>query len=81
MQVLPDYCYFILLRSTYSPQHPVLKGHYATRRKVAGSSTDKEDFFNLPNPSSRIMTLGSSQPLTEMSTRNFIAGKGRPVGA
>jgi hypothetical protein len=31
-------------------------------------------FFNLPNPSSRIMALGSTQPLTEMSTRNLPAG-------
>jgi hypothetical protein len=31
---------------------------------------DKVDFLNLPNPSSRTMTLGSTQPLTEMSTRN-----------
>jgi hypothetical protein len=30
------------------------------------------DFFNLPNPSSRIMALGSTQPLTEMSTRNIL---------
>jgi hypothetical protein len=28
-------------------------------------------FFNLPNPSSRIMALRSTQPLIEMSTRNF----------
>jgi hypothetical protein len=28
-------------------------------------------FFNWPNPSSRTMTLGSTQPLTEMSTRNL----------
>jgi hypothetical protein len=34
-------------------------------------------FFNLPNPSSRIMALGSTQPLTEMSTRNILGGKGR----
>jgi hypothetical protein len=26
---------------------------------------------NLPNPSGRIMALGSTQPLTEMSTRNL----------
>jgi hypothetical protein len=32
------------------------------------------DFFvlNLPNPSSRIMGLGSTKPLTEMSTRNIL---------
>jgi hypothetical protein len=28
------------------------------------------DFFSLPNPSSRTMALGSTQPLIEMSTRN-----------
>jgi hypothetical protein len=37
------------------------------------------DFFNLPNPSSRTMTLGLTQPLTEMSTRNLPGGKGQPV--
>jgi hypothetical protein len=36
------------------------------------------DFFNLPNPYSRTMALGSTQPLTEMSTRNLPGGKGRP---
>jgi hypothetical protein len=34
-------------------------------------------FFNLPNPSSRTIGLGSTQPLTEMSTRNLPEGKGR----
>jgi hypothetical protein len=34
-------------------------------------------FFNLPNPASRTMALGSTQPLTELSTRNLPAGKGR----
>jgi hypothetical protein len=29
------------------------------------------DFFDLPNPSNRIMALGSTQPLTQMSTRNI----------
>jgi hypothetical protein len=28
-------------------------------------------FFSWPNPSSRIMALGSTQPLTDMSTRNL----------
>jgi hypothetical protein len=36
-------------------------------------------FFNLPNPSSRTMALGSTQPLTELSTRNHPGGKGRPA--
>jgi hypothetical protein len=34
--------------------------------------------FNLPNPSSHTMALGSTQPLTEMSTRNLPGGKGWP---
>jgi hypothetical protein len=37
------------------------------------------DFFNLPNPSSRTMALGSTKPLTEMSARNLPGGKGRPA--
>jgi hypothetical protein len=40
---------------------------------------DEVDFFNLPNPSSRTMALGSTQPLTEMSTRNIPGGEGRPA--
>jgi hypothetical protein len=34
------------------------------------------DFFNLSNPSSCTMTLWSTQPLTETSTRNFPRGGG-----
>jgi hypothetical protein len=36
-------------------------------------------FFNLPNPSSRTMALGSTQPLTEMSTKNLPGGKAQPA--
>jgi hypothetical protein len=32
-------------------------------------------FFNCPNPSSRTMVLGSTQPLIEMSIRNLPGGK------
>jgi hypothetical protein len=32
------------------------------------------DFFNFPDLSSRIMVLGSTQPLTEMSIRNLPGG-------
>jgi hypothetical protein len=35
--------------------------------------------FKLTYPSSRTMGLGSTQPLTEMSTRNIAGGKGRPA--
>jgi hypothetical protein len=48
-------------------------------RKVAGSIPDEVDFFNLLNPSSRIMALGSTQPLIEMSTRKIPLGKVRPA--
>jgi hypothetical protein len=37
------------------------------------------DFFSLSNPSSRTMALGSTQPLTEMSTRNH-PGSQREAG-
>jgi hypothetical protein len=37
-------------------------------------------FFNLPNLSSRTMALGSTQPLTEVSTRNLLTGE-RAAGA
>jgi hypothetical protein len=51
---------------------------------VAGSIANEViGFFSWPNPSSRTMALGSTQPLTEMSTRNLRGGegevKGRPV--
>jgi hypothetical protein len=55
--------------------------HCATGRKIAGSIPGVIEFFNWCNPSRRIMALGSTQPLTEMSTRNLPAGKGRPAGA
>jgi hypothetical protein len=36
------------------------------------------NFFNLHNRSGRTMALWSTQPLTEMSTRNLPGGEGRP---
>jgi hypothetical protein len=33
-------------------------------------------FFNWPDPSRRTMALGSTQPLTEMSSRNLHEGEG-----
>jgi hypothetical protein len=60
----------------YSVQfHNNLLRHYATSRKVAGSIPyEVIGFWNWPNPSSRTMILGSTQPLTEISTRNFSGG-------
>jgi hypothetical protein len=46
----------------------------------AGRSWDRvpmRGFFNLPNPSSRTMALGLTQPLTEMGTTNLLGGKGQ----
>jgi hypothetical protein len=56
--------------------------HCATNQKVAGSIPDGViGIIHWHNPSGRIMTLGSTQPLTEMSTRNISGGKGgRCVG-
>jgi hypothetical protein len=40
---------------------------------------DEVDFFNVPNPSSRTLPLGSTQPLTEMSTRKLAGRKKWPA--
>jgi hypothetical protein len=54
--------------------------HYATCWRVAGSIPDGRYWiFNLLNPCSRTITLGSTQTLTEMNTRNLLGGKGRPA--
>ena len=54
--------------------------HCATARKVAGSIPDSViGIFHWHNPSSRTMPLGSTQPRTEMSTRNISLGLRRPV--
>ena len=46
--------------------------HCATSRKVAGSSSDFViGIFHWHNPSGRTMALESTQPPTEMSTRNI----------
>jgi hypothetical protein len=54
--------------------------HDARSWKIGGSIPDEViGFLNWPNPSSRTMALGSTRPLSEMSTRNLPEGKGRPV--
>jgi hypothetical protein len=40
---------------------------------------DEVDFSVLPNTSGLTMALGSTQPLTEMRTRNLPEGKKRPA--
>jgi len=49
--------------------------HCATNRKVTGSiPSGVTGFFHWHNPSGRTMALGSTQPRTEMSTRNVSWG-------
>ena len=49
--------------------------HCTTNRKAAGSIPDGvTGIFHWHNPSGRTMSLGSTQPLTEMSTRNISWG-------
>jgi len=49
--------------------------HCAASRKIAGSIRDGViGIFHLYNPSDRTMAVGSTQPLTEMSTRNICWG-------
>jgi len=55
--------------------HAVAQLVEALRYKVAGSIPDGVNgFFHGHNPSGRTMALGSTQPLTEMSTRNVSWG-------
>jgi hypothetical protein len=54
--------------------------HYATSQKVEGSIPDEvTGYLNWPDSSSHTLALGSTQPLTEMSTMNLAGGKGRPA--
>jgi hypothetical protein len=56
--------------------------NYVTSWNITGSISIEEDIgiFNLPNPSSYMLGLGSIQLLTEMSARKLPGGKGRLVG-
>jgi hypothetical protein len=62
--------YFLKIAST------LIVGHYDTWRKVAGSSPVQVDFFNLLNPSSRTMAVGSTQ---EWEPGIFLGGRERPA--
>ena len=61
---------FVVLRGYAVAQ---LLRHCATSRKVAGSIPDGVSGIFI-NPSGRTLALGSTQPLTEMSTRNISWG-------
>jgi hypothetical protein len=60
-------------------RYPTWLRYYAISRKVASSIPDEIiGFFKWPNHSRRTMALGSTQLLTEMSTRNLADGSGGP---
>jgi hypothetical protein len=48
--------------------HPTTAGHHAAASSLLSEATG---FFNLPNPSSLTMALGSTRHLTEMNSRNW----------
>jgi hypothetical protein len=63
--------YGVTSKVRWGTRQPSCLRHYATSRKVAGSIPNEViGFFNRRNHCSRIMAQGSTQPLTEMSTRN-----------
>ena len=65
----------LFVRFTLNPT-PTLR-HCATNRKVADSIPDCIiGIFHWHNPSRRTMTLGLTQPLTEMTARNISWGEG-----
>jgi hypothetical protein len=75
------WCARVFLRK---PKVTVFRGNTHTLMLQAGKSRVRFPislvFRNFHNPSSRTMALGSTQPLTEMSTRNLPVGKdGRRV--
>jgi hypothetical protein len=48
-------------------------------KDLTGAVPDEMDFSNLPSHYNGTIALGSTQPLTEMSTRNLPGGKMRPA--
>jgi hypothetical protein len=69
MNILRNICVYELMRGTLLVIQWLR--HCATKRKVAGSIHDRViGIFHWHNPSGRTTALGSTQPLTEMSTRN-----------
>jgi hypothetical protein len=72
-------CIYITTPPTWVHAVAQLLRHCATNRKVAGSISDGIiGIFHRHTriPSGRTMVLGSTQPLTEMSTRKISWGKG-----
>jgi hypothetical protein len=78
-------------RALFVPQQYVLRTYvpllnlnaYRVKRKIhpemRGSQVGHQVKYPLPNPCSRTMDLGSTQPVTGMNTRNLPGGKWRPA--
>jgi hypothetical protein len=60
-------------------QHSIQIKYFSISTFYLGTPSYWWIFSSLPNPSSCTMALGSTQPLTEMSTSNFPAGKKLPA--
>ena len=76
-QVSPQNRIRILLSTLHNGGRAVAQWlrHYATNRNVVGPVPDGIiGIFQWHNPSGRTMALGSTQPLTEMSTRSISWG-------
>jgi hypothetical protein len=67
----------VIIADSCTKQIYALAQFVETSLKVAGLIPDDViGFFSLPNPSSRTVVIGSTQPLTEMSTRISLRVKG-----
>jgi hypothetical protein len=65
----------VIISNNWGTRWPNWLRHCATSRKAAGSNPDGViGIFHRYNPSDRAMALGSTQPLTEMSTRDISWG-------
>jgi len=70
------------MRILHSSGYAVEQFVEALRYKAEGRGFDSRWchwIFHLHNSSGRTMTLGLTQPLTEMNTRNISWGRTRPV--
>ena len=65
------YIHIYLCTYMHTNTHTHIYTHCATSRKVAGSIPGVTGIFHRHNPSGRIMGLGSTQSLAEISTRKM----------
>jgi hypothetical protein len=77
------YIYFFFLSSISSLKFHSTLGCSGARGNVVGWGSMLQagviEFLIWPNPSSHTMAVRSTQPVTEMSTRNFSKNKMRPA--